>query len=189
MTEQVGLSSQRHSGFLAVAATWLILGSASLNTVQAGDWPQWRGPRRDAVSTETGLLRSWADRPRLLWRASGLGAGYSSVVISNGLVFTMGKHGSEVFLFALEAETGQPRWTRPRHGRRRTCQTLLVRFAAAMPDVVPWMSLFFNHFEKAKPSATFLQSRPPMADALGDLGHLLASERHHRNRHDRGLRD
>jgi hypothetical protein len=25
----------------------------------AGDWPSWRGPGRDDISTETGLLKSW----------------------------------------------------------------------------------------------------------------------------------
>ncbi|MHC4202958.1 MAG: hypothetical protein ACYSU0_23470, partial [Planctomycetota bacterium] len=42
-------------------------------------WPQWWGPRRDAISTETGLLRVWpAGGPKLGWAADGLGEGYSS---------------------------------------------------------------------------------------------------------------
>ncbi len=27
--------------------------------VFAGDWPQWRGPNRDGISKETGLLKEW----------------------------------------------------------------------------------------------------------------------------------
>src|SRR4051812_47288887 len=33
------------------------------------DWPQWRGPNRDGVSTETGLLETWPEAgPKVLWR-------------------------------------------------------------------------------------------------------------------------
>ncbi|MFN3486986.1 MAG: polyvinylalcohol dehydrogenase, partial [Planctomycetota bacterium] len=40
-------------------------------------WPQWRGPRRDGISGETGLLPRWpAEGPRLLWKAEGLGRGW-----------------------------------------------------------------------------------------------------------------
>ncbi len=45
-------------------------------TVKAapGDWPQWRGPNRDGISMETGLLKEWpADGPPLLWKIKGLG--------------------------------------------------------------------------------------------------------------------
>jgi outer membrane protein assembly factor BamB len=95
-----------------VPLTALVSGLSDGNRLLAGDWPQWRGPNRDAVSTEKGLLQDWKETPRLAWRASGLGAGYSSVVVSNGLVFTIGKHGQDVFAFALEADTGKVRWSR-----------------------------------------------------------------------------
>jgi len=81
--------------------------------VQGDDWPQWRGPERNAVSKETGLLQSWpTDGPPSVWRASGLGDGYSSVVVSRGLVFTMGQRGKDVICTALDSATGKPRWTR-----------------------------------------------------------------------------
>ena len=55
-------------------ALWLV-GSA-----QAGDWPQWRGMHRDGKSPDTGLLQEWPEGgPPLQLKASGLGAGYSSV--------------------------------------------------------------------------------------------------------------
>ncbi|HTI51419.1 MAG TPA: PQQ-binding-like beta-propeller repeat protein [Planctomycetaceae bacterium] len=76
------------------------------------DWPQWRGPHRDAVSTEKGLQQQWNEQgPPLAWKASGLGEGLASVVIADGRIFTMGKqHGSE-FLLALSAEDGHPLWS------------------------------------------------------------------------------
>ena len=58
----------------------------------AADWPQWRGPNRDGVCTETGLLKQWPEGgPRLLWEINGLGPGYSTVSIAKGKLFTMGR--------------------------------------------------------------------------------------------------
>jgi outer membrane protein assembly factor BamB len=84
---------------------------------KAKDWPQWRGPRRDAISTETGLLREWPkDGPRLLWNSKtvsggkSIGTGYSSISIADGKIYTMGDHGSDGFVFCLEEETGKQLW-------------------------------------------------------------------------------
>ena len=52
-------------------------------------WSQWRGPRRDGVSDETGLLASWpAGGPKQLWTAGALGKGYSSPVVARIQVWT-----------------------------------------------------------------------------------------------------
>ncbi|MDA1051830.1 MAG: PQQ-binding-like beta-propeller repeat protein [Planctomycetota bacterium] len=79
----------------------------------AEDWPQWRGPRRDAVSREVGLRQEWNSAPPgLAWRAEGLGEGYSSVVVSRGRVYTMGRHGEQVVCMCFEEQTGAMRWSR-----------------------------------------------------------------------------
>ncbi len=67
-------------------------------------WYQWRGPRRDGVSQETGLLDSWpSEGPPLAWRSKGLGGGMSSVVIGNGHIYTMGnKDGTHILCLSLE---------------------------------------------------------------------------------------
>ena len=60
-------------------------------SVRGAYWPQWRGPNRDAVCTETGLLKSWPEGgPKLLWEISGLGSGYSSMAVVDGKLYTMG---------------------------------------------------------------------------------------------------
>src|SRR5687768_13888095 len=77
----------------------------------ADDWPQWRGPRRDAVSTEKGLLDRWTDQaPPLAWQAGGLGRGYSSVAIAGGRIFTLGQRKGGTELLALDLETGKELW-------------------------------------------------------------------------------
>jgi outer membrane protein assembly factor BamB len=90
-----------------------LTGGPKANRLLAGDWPQWRGPNRDAVSHETGLLRRWsADGPKIAWQASGLGIGYASVVVSDGLMFTIGRQETSTIVFAFEATTGRRHWAR-----------------------------------------------------------------------------
>src|SRR6478735_2908686 len=69
---------------LAAALTLLLLLSAA---VRAEDWPQWRGPNRDGVFSETGLLESFpAGRLKVRWRVP-VGWGFSSPVVAQGRVF------------------------------------------------------------------------------------------------------
>lgn len=67
--------------------------SATLGA-ESGDWPQWRGPGRDGVSKEEGLLRSWpAEGPKLVRKIAGIGGGYSAVAISGGRIYVTGAKG------------------------------------------------------------------------------------------------
>ena len=96
-----------------VKLLWLLAIGFSVTDAAADDWPQWRGPRRNAASQETGLLRSWPEGgPRLAWQAAGVGTGFSSVVVSRGLVFTMGRQDADVIVAAIHADNGKSAWTR-----------------------------------------------------------------------------
>jgi outer membrane protein assembly factor BamB len=100
----------------------LVLGAAAClqaaDTRQGADWPQWRGPHRDAVSADTGLLRQWPKKgPPLVWKATGLGRAYSSVSVAGGRIFTMGdrpgragSRGGEDFVIALNEADGKELW-------------------------------------------------------------------------------
>jgi outer membrane protein assembly factor BamB len=80
--------------------------------VPASDWPQWRGPNRDAASTETGLLQDWpAGGPPLVWKANGLGLGYSTIAVTQGRIFTVGDKGQESFAVALKVDDGKEVWS------------------------------------------------------------------------------
>ena len=86
---------------------------ASLLTLPAapGDWPTWRGPKRDGLSTETGLLKQWpAGGPPLAWKAVGCGTGYSSVSVVDGRVITMGDGPDGARVLAFSAKDGKPLW-------------------------------------------------------------------------------
>ena len=49
-------------------------GACSITLTAAADWPQWRGPDRNGISKETGLLQEWPkEGPRLLWQVKDVG--------------------------------------------------------------------------------------------------------------------
>lgn len=77
----------------------------------AANWPQWRGPNRDGISKETGLLKQWpAEGPPFVWKATGAGRGYSSFSMSNGKLYTMGLRGDREFIVAFDLATGKEAW-------------------------------------------------------------------------------
>ncbi|MEW6306400.1 MAG: PQQ-binding-like beta-propeller repeat protein [Verrucomicrobiota bacterium] len=91
-----------------------LIATAALQTSSLAatfDWPQWRGPNRDDVSKETGLLKSWpAEGPKQLWVYDNAGLGYSGPAIVNGRLYTLGLRGETEFLIALDANTGKEIW-------------------------------------------------------------------------------
>lgn len=69
----------------------------------AADWPQYRGPERNDVSAETGLLQDWPEGgPKLLWTYSDAGIGYSGPAIVGDRLYTLGGRGEDEFLIALD---------------------------------------------------------------------------------------
>jgi outer membrane protein assembly factor BamB len=91
--------------------------------VKNGDWPQWRGPQRDAICIETGLLTTWPKGgPKLVWDSQkvnggkSVGSGISSLAISQGKIYTMGDQGGgkgakgDEFVYCLDADTGKEIW-------------------------------------------------------------------------------
>src|ERR1043166_3895684 len=80
----------------------------------ADDWPQWRGPKRDDVSAETGLLKEWPQGgPKRAWLYKNAGNGYSGPAIANGKLFTLGTRDGKEILIALNANSGEESWTAP----------------------------------------------------------------------------
>jgi outer membrane protein assembly factor BamB len=77
----------------------------------AGDWPQWRGPDRNGRAAESGLLQEWPEGgPPLAWKAAGVGAGYSSVAVTGGKIYTMGDLDGGQHVIALEDGNGKILW-------------------------------------------------------------------------------
>ena len=82
-------------------------------SVAAADWPQWRGPERNGVSKETGLLKQWpAGGPKLLWQVNDLGDGYSTPVVVGTRIYMMSNRGLDnEYVQAISTADGKPIWT------------------------------------------------------------------------------
>ena len=77
------------------------------------DWPQFRGPHRNDVSAEKGLLTEWPkEGPPVVWKTPGLGGGFSSVAIAGGKIFTLGNK-DKTFVRAVDQATGKLLWSAP----------------------------------------------------------------------------
>ena len=81
--------------------------------LSASDWPQWRGPERNGVSKEVGLLKDWpAGGPKLLWQVNDIGDGYSTPVVVGNRIYVMSNRGMDnEFVEALSTQDGKVLWT------------------------------------------------------------------------------
>jgi outer membrane protein assembly factor BamB len=88
--------------------------SAPPNTVPSGpaDWPQWRGPERNGVSKDTGLIKQWpSSGPQRTWSISNLGEGFGSIAIKGDRIFVQGTKESASVIFCLNRADGKTVWS------------------------------------------------------------------------------
>jgi len=80
----------------------------------AADWPQWRGPQRNGISKETGLLNEWPQGgPKLLWQLKDIGYGFSTpAVVGDRLYLCSNKGTDNEFVQALAVKDGRQAWSR-----------------------------------------------------------------------------
>jgi outer membrane protein assembly factor BamB len=94
-----------------VALSLMSPAADAASAASPNDWPQWRGQNRDAVSKETGLLKKWPDSgPVVVWKATGLGGGYSTPSVAGGKVFGMSYDGEDEVVWAISEKNGSPLW-------------------------------------------------------------------------------
>src|SRR6188474_3506980 len=102
-------------GFFSLAAA----------AVQADDWPQWLGPKRDSIWRETGIVEKFPEGgPKVLWRAK-VSGGFTGPAVAEDKVYvadylTEGDVAKEVYdrtnftgkerVHCLDSKTGTPIW-------------------------------------------------------------------------------
>lgn len=100
--------------FAAAIAVFTLLLPGGLAPAAENDWPQWRGPERNGISKETGLLKEWPKSgPPLVWSISTLGHGYGTVAIQGDRIFIQGTQGRNSVVFCLSRTDGKTLWTKP----------------------------------------------------------------------------
>src|SRR5436190_16166944 len=104
---------------------------SSVLPLMADDWPQWRGPQRDGISKETGLLKEWPkEGPKLSWKVTDLGFGYSTPAVVGERLYLLANEGMDSeFVQAHSAKDGKRVWRTP-IGKVGT-NTPQMNFAAA----------------------------------------------------------
>ena len=91
----------------------LVIGAVAAcfrSTARAADWPNYRGPNYDGVSSETGWSSTWpASGPKVLWERE-IGTGFATMAIVDGRVYAMGNIDDRDILYCLDAGTGKEIW-------------------------------------------------------------------------------
>lgn len=104
---------------LPILAAGLLLACTAI----AADWPEFRGPNRDGICTETGLLQQWPkDGPPKVWTAKNLGLGYGTPSIADGKIYGLGTRGGKDGVWALKEADGSELWFTPFDDPRKTNQ-------------------------------------------------------------------
>jgi outer membrane protein assembly factor BamB len=93
--------------------TAVLVAAPPPQTATAGDWPQWQGPDRNGLSTETGLLQKWpTSGPPLVWSVSTLGGGYGSIAVKGDRIFVQGAKNKESVIYTLSRADGKGIWSK-----------------------------------------------------------------------------
>ena len=81
-----------------------------LATTRAADWPHYRGPNYDGISSETGWATTWPkDGPKVLWKHE-IGIGFASMSVNNGKVYATGNIDNNDIVYCFDAATGKEIW-------------------------------------------------------------------------------
>lgn len=98
----------------------VVFGIVAVSIAAADDWPQFRGPTRDGISKEKGLLKNWPKGgPKLLWTYKDAGLGHSSFSVVKGVLYTLGtdydakdpnNSAKDEYVIALDVKNGKELW-------------------------------------------------------------------------------
>jgi outer membrane protein assembly factor BamB len=92
---------------LPLAALTLVLSTAL--AARADNWPQWRGPKNDGRSAETGLPTEWDQTKNVVWKLKLPGRGASTPAVWGDRLFLTSLDGNDVVLLCVGTD-GKERW-------------------------------------------------------------------------------
>jgi outer membrane protein assembly factor BamB len=77
----------------------------------AADWPQFRGPNRDGLSQETGLLKEWPKSgPKKVWTTKNLGIGFGTPSVAEGKIYGLGTRDEKEGVWCVNESDGKEQW-------------------------------------------------------------------------------
>jgi len=125
----------------------IVTTAAVASMAAADDWPHWRGPTRDDISSEPSGWNgeSWIQNE--LWKTK-VGEGSSSPLVVGDHVYLTGWSDNQDTLFCLEAATGTEAWKQsypsPRYGRHAVGDQSLYSGACSTPEYDAETGLLFT---------------------------------------------
>jgi len=106
--DEVTLKSRVRLAFLALVMTLVV--AATVRPTWSQDWPEFRGPGGQGVSTEHDLPFEWSESRNVIWKAAVPGLGWSSPVVAGGRVWlttATGDRDVSLRAVAFDVETGR----------------------------------------------------------------------------------
>ena len=92
---------------LRVLFGFLVLSSVA----SAEEWPQWRGPKNDGVSTEKGLPIEWSADKNIVWKFKMPGIGAGTPAVWGDKIFMTSVDGEDVVALCVGTD-GKEKWKR-----------------------------------------------------------------------------
>lgn len=95
---------------IRVAALANLIAAAQISAAITDNWPQWRGPAGNGISTETGIATEWSDSQNVKWRTPMPGQGGATPAIWEDRLFVTSADGDDLVLICLKTTDGSELW-------------------------------------------------------------------------------
>ena len=150
-------------------SSFLLPGTASINSGMgagksvradaAEEWPGWRGPTRQGISSETGLPTNWSATENIAWKTAIPGEGWSSPIVYGDrvIITTATDGGASCRVVCLDRRTGKINWDTEVY--RQTLSTKNPKNSYATPTPVTDGKLIYAVFGDGGIAALSLQGK------------------------------
>lgn len=105
----------------AVACLLVFAVCLSAGFAQGEDWPQWRGPKNDGISSEKNLPIEWDAKKNVAWRVELPGSAGATPVVSKDRIFLTSTDGDNLVVMCLSTE-GKILWKQPLGAGNKTAR-------------------------------------------------------------------